>query len=229
MLLLENKFPSLFQGISPDFIGSEYDRELSTGRGRIDSGLIKEYETDTDLIVMHDVAAETIYIVWQGTQSRVDMKNNLAYLPRYWPYRHQNGKRLHASRGFVRSHESVSLDLIALLKEMWSTGKYKKIFCTGHSLGGILAHLNAHALSYAMEEELEATGLPPEERLVCYTIGSPKGMTWNLRNDYFKRVPHTYRIRNDEDVVPRLPRTRRILASSSPTTTLATTSPTCWG
>mmetsp|Transcript_43275 Transcript_43275/g.169369 ORF Transcript_43275/g.169369 Transcript_43275/m.169369 type:complete len:624 (+) Transcript_43275:287-2158(+) len=205
MLLVENRFPSLFYGIYPDFIGPEYDRVLSKGRGKISSGLIKEYETDTDLIVMHDVAAETIYIVWQGTQSRTDMKTDVAFLPRYWPYRHKDGKRLYASRGFVRSHESVSKDLIAVVKEMWSTGKYKKIFCAGHSLGGILAHLNAHAMSYAMEEELEATGLRPEERLVCYTIGSPKGMTWDLRNDYFRRVPHTYRMRNDEDIVPRLP------------------------
>mmetsp|Transcript_9162 Transcript_9162/g.13403 ORF Transcript_9162/g.13403 Transcript_9162/m.13403 type:complete len:412 (+) Transcript_9162:593-1828(+) len=128
---------------------------------------------------MHDIARETIYIVWQGTQSRVDGLNDIRFFPRFWPYRHNGGERFYASRGFVRSHEAVINDL------------------------------NAHAMSYIMESELEATGLPLEERLVCYTIGSPKGVGWRLRNDYFKRVPHTYRMRNDEDIVARLPAPNR--------------------
>ncbi|KAJ8909036.1 hypothetical protein NDN08_005734 [Rhodosorus marinus] len=209
MLLASNKIPALFRGFSPKLIGPEYNRSLSRGKGRVSSGIIKEFETDTDLLVMHDVARETIYIIWQGTQSKVDGLNDVRFFPRFWPYRHQGGEKFYASRGFVRSHEAVINDLTAVVKEMWSTGKYKRIFTTGHSLGGILAHLNAHAMSYIMETELEATGLPLEERLVCYTIGSPKGMGWRLRNDYFKRVPHTYRMRNDEDIVARLPAPNR--------------------
>ncbi|KAJ8903325.1 hypothetical protein NDN08_004433 [Rhodosorus marinus] len=211
MLAASNKIPAFVQGFEPDLIPESVvvngesvplDTQLASGWGRVNSGLLKEFDSDTDVVIMHDVKKETIYIMWQGTQSNTDAINDVRFLPRYWPY---GNKSYFASEGFVRSHEAVIMDVRNTIEKLWSTNQYKKIFVVGHSLGGILANLNAHALSYLMQKELEETGLPKEERLVCYTFGAPRGMTWELRNDYNERVPHSYRFRNDEDIVPRIP------------------------
>mmetsp|Transcript_3830 Transcript_3830/g.11413 ORF Transcript_3830/g.11413 Transcript_3830/m.11413 type:complete len:544 (+) Transcript_3830:200-1831(+) len=202
-------FPMLPAQLQLTLIGDRYDQDFDNGHGTFRSGIVKDRDTDTDLMVLHNVERELLAVVWRGTESFADVRADIAAWSAEWPYATEN-KKLFVSVGFKNSHESVVVPLTSALKDLWATGRYSRILVAGHSLGGALAHLHAHALSYIMSEELGRSRLPPEERLLCYTIGAPKCGNPEFAMDYARRVPHTYRIVNDADVVPWLPVPRRV-------------------
>ena len=92
----------------------------------------------------------------------------------------------------VRSLLNLTVD--SLLK----TEAYS-VFVTGHSLGGALATLAAMSISQNILADF------PRVRLKCYTFGSPRVGDALFKSDYNQRVPWTYRVQNDEDIVPHLP------------------------
>mmetsp|Transcript_25329 Transcript_25329/g.100017 ORF Transcript_25329/g.100017 Transcript_25329/m.100017 type:complete len:590 (-) Transcript_25329:3984-5753(-) len=207
LMVAMGKFPDLSTGMNLKLISSEYDQVFDEGKGHLYSGIIKEWRSDTDLVILHNPDEKLIAISFRGTESGSDVRVDMNALSAEWPY--TSGPKLHVSTGFKNAHDSVIEPITKTLKAMWKSGSYERILVCGHSLGGALAHLHAHALSYILEDELSKSPLPPEERLMCYTIGAPKAGNAEFLKDYTTRVGHTYRLVNDHDIIPRLPVPRR--------------------
>lgn len=207
-LMIASGMIDMGEEIGVNFIGPEYDVSFDDGEGTLRSGIIKERRSDTDLVLMHNDVEGTLVVIWRGTESLADLRTDLRTVSSLWPYSPRDAK-LYVSSGVKRAHESVITVVTSTLKRLWETGKYSRIVVAGHSLGGALAHLHAHALSYLMEDELAASPLPREDNLLCYTIGANKAGNADFLEDYSRRVPHTYRLVNKEDIVPRIPIPRR--------------------
>ncbi|KNC81501.1 hypothetical protein, variant [Sphaeroforma arctica JP610] len=73
---------------------------------------------------------------------------------------------------------------------------YPHVFITGHSLGGSLATLFA----------LDCAIRFPELKSTVYTFGSPRVGNKNFAAYYDEKVPHTFRLVNDGDVVTGVPK-----------------------
>jgi hypothetical protein len=108
-----------------------------------------------------------------------DVKTNADIRLTDWPL----GGKVH--RGFERAIEEVWFDLLPYVTQLDSKGC--KIWMTGHSLGAALATLAAGRYGNVQG---------------VYTFGSPR-----VGNDEFKENwdVKTYRIVNNDDIVPRLP------------------------
>ncbi|CUF78672.1 unnamed protein product, partial [Bodo saltans] len=88
----------------------------------------------------------------------------------------------------------------------WSQG-LTSVVCTGHSLGGALAMLCAYSIArgtlhrevFAKRSEAHHLPLP---RIRSYTFGSPRLGNHVLTEEYNDAVPESYRITNENDMVP---------------------------
>eukprot|EP00190_Bangiopsis_sp_CCMP1999_P005126 CAMPEP_0198731420 /NCGR_PEP_ID=MMETSP1475-20131203/29661_1 /TAXON_ID= ORGANISM="Unidentified sp., Strain CCMP1999" /NCGR_SAMPLE_ID=MMETSP1475 /ASSEMBLY_ACC=CAM_ASM_001111 /LENGTH=603 /DNA_ID=CAMNT_0044494383 /DNA_START=18 /DNA_END=1826 /DNA_ORIENTATION=- len=199
----EGVLPELETNVISNFLPSSYDTTFDDGQGTVRSGIVKERRVDTDLLILSNEQEKIIVVVWEGTETKRDVLTDISFFSTKWKYGPDaSGLRVHS--GFASSFETVAPTLISTVKDLWKTNNYNRIACVGHSLGGALAAVNAHAFSYALTEELSKSDLPEEERLIVYTLGAPSFCNWNFQKDFHDRIPHCYRIVNDEDIVPRL-------------------------
>lgn len=104
-----------------------------------------------------------------------------------------------AHSGFVEAFESVAPLIDKKLAELEGTGI--KLYITGHSLGGALATLAAARLLRDDAPKVELAGV--------YTFGSPRvgdaAFAKAFRSAAKKRGVRAVRVRNDNDLVTRIP------------------------
>ncbi|VDM85686.1 unnamed protein product [Strongylus vulgaris] len=72
-----------------------------------------------------------------------------------------------------------------------------KIWVTGHSLGGAMASIAASYLAYS--------GVAKGHDIKLVTFGQPKTGDTNFGNNLTKKVPYSYRVVNNRDLVVQVP------------------------
>uniref|UniRef100_A0A0N4Z7V8 Lipase_3 domain-containing protein n=1 Tax=Parastrongyloides trichosuri TaxID=131310 RepID=A0A0N4Z7V8_PARTI len=100
--------------------------------------------------------------------------------------------------GFQYSHYLITYPgILEKIEKLNSTGQYKNIIFGGFSLGGNYAILQA--LKYQTEFNIS------NDNIKVYTFGSPRTGNYNFARYYNSRIPHTYRVTIENDVVVALP------------------------
>eukprot|EP00884_Botryococcus_braunii_P017013 jgi/Botrbrau1/3996/Bobra.0016s0008.1 len=111
-----------------------------------------------------------------------------------------NEKWVH--KGFLEAYSAVQARIVSMAREiMKDDGSEQpwKLYVTGHSLGGALAILCAYELKSTRWEGL------PQPEVIVYTFGQPMVGNVAFAEDYDKLVPHTWRVKNVNDIVTRVP------------------------
>jgi len=145
----------------------------------------KGSDIDTQCFLMSD--DKNIIITFRGTDSKFDWLANVQTAQDPGPL--ENTK---AHEGF---QDALFPVVISLTKHLNNAGLQKRIWVTGHSLGGALCSLYAGML---IENDLEVYGI--------YTFASPRPGSAKFQQQLNAAVkgPH-YRIVNDGDIVPHVP------------------------
>ena len=146
--------------------------------------------TDTQVIVVEE--SDHIIIAFRGTSNIRDWITDAQFL-RKLLVEEANGDRCEVHHGFLDAYESVIEPLAAYLRQIVVGAR--KVFVTGHSLGGALAILAA------LELKRQAFAIAQ-----VYTFGQPR-----VGNAAFKRLyewslgSSTFRVVYQEDIVARVP------------------------
>jgi len=130
----------------------------------------------------------SVIIAFRGTKSDLDWLADLKIEQELFPFA-MNGGSVHS--GFLSIYKSCREMIIDSVKQRAPT---KKIFITGHSLGGSLATLLAFELA---SSEICNPNI--------YTFGSPKVGNIKFKEKYDEIVRQSIRFVNLYDVVPLLP------------------------
>ena len=169
---------------------------------------VEDKRTDTEVAVAYCAAEQVVVVSLRGTESLTDCFTDGKFIA--CPYKVRghavpNGGKVHA--GFAESWNSVEEEVLAKFKRALAivsvdaaTGlpaEPRAIFVTGHSLGGALATLCAIRMA-----ELCPAGSPG---VSMYTFGSPRVGTSTFADYFATKVPHSWRIVNKDDIVPRIP------------------------
>ncbi len=182
-----------------------------TLRFSIDPGIVPTLfdidETDTQVALLEDPATQCGYIVFRGSDADRDWLTNLDFSQ--WSAvtgavlndRHLDYPDVYeASRSGVKMHTGFTkayLAVRALIHNMVKPSALKHWVVTGHSLGGALAKLCAVDLQY---------NFAPDVSVEVYTFGAPRIGNKAFADSYTRRVPHSWRFVNGNDVVCGLPR-----------------------
>lgn len=146
----------------------------------------KGFDIDIQCYLMCD--EKNIVVVFRGSDSHENWVANFQATQDPGPLKHT-----WVHKGF---QDSLYPAVISLSKHVRDAVKsQKKVWITGHSLGGALCSLYAGML---IENDFEVYGI--------YTFASPRPASPNFEQQLNKKVigPH-YRVVNDGDVVPHLP------------------------
>lgn len=188
-------FPKLrfsrFSDITPDFV----DRE----------------ETGTQCAIFSDVPGSCVYIVFRGSQQRMDWEINLQFKQevaefkqevieeqivgdrqQVYPYAGKSTSGAMMHQGFSNAYTSVRDTIHTYLKNHTTPS----VTVTGHSLGGALATLCAVDIQYNF----------PKTAVDVYTFGAPRVGNDGFRESFNRRVPNSYRFVHGMDIVPAIPR-----------------------
>lgn len=146
---------------------------------------ISSKEEDTQLYILKK-EEDTLYVVFRGTSSIKDVLVDLKIS------RVRMRKNIKVHSGFYNQFKSVELEIT---KRLIKEENIKKIFFTGHSLGGALAQIAAAYYSDIFDFA----------HVVCHTFGSPR-----VGNRYFvewfsQNVDEYVRVINKKDPVPMIP------------------------
>jgi len=172
--------------------------------------LIEQEKTGTQCAILSDSAEDTIYIVFRGSEEKIDWSTNfdlnkVAFdqnviheeivdnLEEVYPYeeKSQSGAKMH--QGFVNAFLSVREQIHHQIKDYTAS----QVIVTGHSLGGALSTLCAVDIQYCFGEKFAVS---------IYTFGSPRVGNNGFRESFNKRVPNSYRFVYGMDIVAALPR-----------------------
>jgi predicted lipase len=148
----------------------------------------------TDTQGLFGVAYNNTFVVaFRGSEETGlnDWITDVKFMQTTIPYGKNPGNNVLVHQGFIQAYLSVR---DAVLNGVNDT-PHKRVICLGHSLGGAIATL------CALDIEQNTTG----KTVQCYTYGSPKVGNAHFAAVYNKHVPHTYRIVNGVDVIPKLP------------------------
>lgn len=107
------------------------------------------------------------------------------------PYPGLRGATVH--KGFYNAYLSVARQVNLAAKSLLANCQNCHVYVTGHSLGGAIATLAAADL-YSLTPDL-----------TLYTFGSPRVGDQTFATYFDKIVPDTFRIVNNNDLVPHLP------------------------
>lgn len=148
--------------------------------------VVKVPDIDTQCFIMSK--EDNIFIVFRGSESLKDWFANFQTV--YDPGPFSNTK---AHEGFQDALFPAVISIIKVVDELYSADK--KIWVTGHSLGGALCSLFAGML---IENQYEVYGI--------YTFASPRPANGKFEKKLNKEVlgPH-YRVVNAGDIVPHVP------------------------
>ncbi len=125
---------------------------------------------------------EHVAVTFRGTDDNADWAETMTYKQIPW----LTGK---AHAGFVRSVESIWMDLLAALFD--AGFEREKVWLAGHSLGGTLTVLASHRLQHE--------GFEPH---AAFTYGTPRVFNADAAASY--SVP-LHRFVNNEDPIPDIP------------------------
>eukprot|EP00186_Timspurckia_oligopyrenoides_P003866 CAMPEP_0182445876 /NCGR_PEP_ID=MMETSP1172-20130603/3835_1 /TAXON_ID=708627 /ORGANISM="Timspurckia oligopyrenoides, Strain CCMP3278" /LENGTH=777 /DNA_ID=CAMNT_0024641707 /DNA_START=15 /DNA_END=2348 /DNA_ORIENTATION=- len=179
-------------------------------------------ETDTQVHIFRIVNQKSIIVAFRGTEQvkwKDFVTDSLTFLQPFEPglktvdlnlnLADENRPALISSKicvhyGFLRAYASVRDDLRNMLQTILNSSTESpsewKILCTGHSLGGALATLLASDAAVWFAEPL---GVKIEK----VNFGSPKVGNVQFAKWFNDRIPTSYRVVNDADVIARIPRT----------------------
>jgi triacylglycerol lipase len=147
-------------------------------RGHVHA-VVQAARTDTRAPIACD--GQDCVVAFRGTQ---DLRNWLTDLD--CAFVRMENLRVH--RGFYKALESVRPDLEAEIEGL----RYERLWLTGHSLGGALAMLCAHAWGGQVEG--------------VYTFGQPRAGDAKFRDNYNARLgARTFRLVHSDDIVARVP------------------------
>lgn len=172
--------------------------------------LVDQAKTDTQCAFFLEASVSAIYIVFRGSEKRMDWDTNLNFQQQVfefeknviqdqivqereqiYPYAGESRSGAQMHRGFTEAYLSVRDDIHRFLKN----SNASQVILTGHSLGGALATLCAVDIQYNFSSAIE-----------LYTFGSPRVGNDGFRESFNRRVPDSYRFVYGMDIVPALPR-----------------------
>lgn len=112
----------------------------------------------------------------------------------------------HIHAGFWAAYLSIRTELLSAIQTALEEGGKEggfppHIYCTGHSLGGALAQLAAYDLSINFPCLVKDGG-----KVEVYTLGAPRVGNPAFASVYESRVPATFRVVVDGDLVPGMPK-----------------------
>ncbi|MGS4219420.1 lipase family protein, partial [Providencia stuartii] len=126
---------------------------------------------------------------WRGTASVRDALTDATYRPIPCPKSILSAENAKVHKGFLEAYQCVEKYFPAKIKRINTNSKAKKLFITGHSLGGALASLHSSELR--------------DYNPLLYTYGSPRVFTGSGVNA-LASVNH-FRHVNDADTVTSVP------------------------
>jgi triacylglycerol lipase len=137
---------------------------------------------------------DEVTIAFRGTENIQDWITDAKF--RRVPFREKTAdapaSKCQVHRGFLGAFASVKKQILAVLEPKWFEAE---IFVTGHSLGGALAILCAR---YLQRKSFWVKSV--------YTFGQPRVGNASFAHAYdFNLRDKTFRVVNEEDIVPRLP------------------------
>lgn len=156
---------------------------------------ITNESNDTHCLILE--GRHRLILAFRGTSSKTNVKTDLAFklVPVHeptWP------EACHVHRGFWNVYSSMRTEILesvrAILEARDTSDEMEydclQIYCTGHSLGGALATLTSLDLTVQLNREV-----------VMYNYGSPKVGCRAFAEFYDSRVPKSFRVVNEGDVV----------------------------
>jgi len=132
---------------------------------------------------------DSVLIAFRGTQSDPDWVSDAQVFQRSYPYAPNSGM---VHDGFLSIYESCRDEIMNIYNTL---PFHKKIYITGHSLGGALATL--HALDVALNTNFY--------QIIMYNYGSPRVGDTTFKRVYRSYVPISIRFVNFYDLVPKFP------------------------
>ena len=173
--------------------------------------LIEQANTDTQCAILSDATGTAIYIVFRGSEKRLDWDTNVNFKQvqlefqrkivqeeivqeqeQIYPYQGESRSGAKMHRGFVDAYLSVREQIHNYLRSHAAP----RVTVTGHSLGGALATLCAVDAQYNFSNI----------KIDIYTFGAPRVGNSGFRESFNRRVPDSHRFVYGMDVVPSLPR-----------------------
>lgn len=148
---------------------------------------INNKETDCQLYTI--VNNDTMYIIFRGTSSKKDIKIDLQM--NQITYKHKI--RIH--KGAYIQYLSIKDDLFEIINQ--HINDIKKIYVSGHSLGGMLATITTPFINKFYKDF--------HINVYCYTYGCPRVGNKGFKHFYNKYVKSSYRITTYNDPIPKLP------------------------
>jgi Lipase (class 3) len=149
-------------------------------------------DTNKDLFGCVAIWQEHIVVTFRGTANMRNWRLNIRIMPHILS---EYSDRVSVHSGFHDAYQAVSEQVLAILDRHMKVTP-RKIYLTGHSLGGAMATIAAAHMSNrkvnSMQDYISA----------CYTFASPRVGYRNF--DDFVRVP-LYRIMRGTDLVPAMP------------------------
>ncbi|UHA72477.1 lipase family protein [Paenibacillus sp. 481] len=130
-----------------------------------------------------------IVIAFRGTGSFQDNESDQDIFQIPYPYVQNSGK---THRGFTCIYESTRNNIIRVLNKLSPT---KRLYITGHSLGGALAVLAG--LDIAVNTKFH--------KPIVYTYGSPRTGDPTFAAKYDNIVKNSVRVYNVHDIIPFIP------------------------
>lgn len=196
----------LSQEIYQDFS----DIRFSNFLGIITPFLIDQVNTGTQCAILLDNTQDIIYIVFRGSEERIDWSTNFDFnkttfqeqvikqeiiqqQDKVYPYQEESQSNAKMHQGFVNAYLSVRNQIHDYIQRHTASN----LIVTGHSLGGALSTLCAVDMQYCFGEKFAIS---------IYTFGSPKVGNKGFRNSFSRRVPNSYQFVYGMDMVPALPR-----------------------
>ncbi|NEW07574.1 lipase family protein [Paenibacillus sp. SYP-B3998] len=132
---------------------------------------------------------DTIVIAFRGSNTRSDWISDVIARQNKFPYMRDSGL---VHRGFLSIYKSARKKIISTLSKL---SPQKKLFVTGHSLGGALATLCA----------VDIVANTPFESPCVYTFASPRVGNAVFAKTFDRQIATRHRIYNVNDLVPQLP------------------------
>lgn len=132
---------------------------------------------------------EESILVFRGTDSDIDWVADAVFYQVPYPYVKGEGK-VHG--GFLSIYDSCRDDIIEIIKTI---DPLKKLYITGHSLGGALATLCT----------LDLEQVFPQKDIILYNYASPRVGDLDFMNLFYQYNPNAIRFVNHFDLVPHLP------------------------
>lgn len=140
-------------------------------------------KTDAQAFSVSDDSFGFCIVAFRGTESMRDVRIDLSI----WPIE-IDGYRVH--RGFYSQWAALKPSLMQLMQKC-----PKKVYVTGHSLGGAVANLAA--LDMAREF--------PTKQVMVVTFGSPRVGNLDFVREYDKHVFQSVRVVRKSDPIPLVP------------------------